>query len=561
MKTRYFISAALLALTTVGCSDLDVDIKSQYTEYPDSEIALSARINNAYYAFRGALGRRYDELISCNSDEYTAVSFDGDYLNGRDMSNISLHMVNADASNSQLAVYNDIQAGIVNCNQLLMDLGEGEDQVSLIAPLRAARAFYTFLLMDNWGDTPIIDYKVLDDNSAIERSPRAEVAKWIESELLAIRDDCPSEVSEATYGTPTCWMVDALLAKLYINWNVYTQDVTSSSWSSTTPNEKLNDCITACDRVIKSQLFNLNDGYKEKFMYTNGAQIKDFIYAMPYDAVTAQGMSYARFRTWRRGQNDNGFYSIEMTNSVGGNMTLTPEFVELFCLPGDDRNTVIAGNTGENIDEESLDVYQYDNATGMPTNVRNTYKGDLVTFSKSISLATGSYTDNSGNVIIRTPDADLNCGATLTGWTQGYRSIKFFPDINDYNVYSRNQDNDVPIFRYADIILMKCEAIVRGGTATLGDTPQSLFNQIRKYVHAPELNHDPDLQEILDERGREFLDEHWRRNDLIRFGDFERDWGFKYDYNPDAANPQYRLLPLARDVLNANANWTQNEGY
>lgn len=561
MKTRYFISAALLALTTVGCSDLDVDIKSQYTEYPDSEIALSARINNAYYAFRGALGRRYDELIFCNSDEYTAVSFDGDYLNGRDMSNISLHMVNADASNSQLAVYNDIQAGIVNCNQLLMDLGEGEDQASLTAPLRAVRAFYTFLLMDNWGDTPIIDYKVVDNNSAIERSPRAEVAKWIETELLAVRDNCPSEVSESTYGTPTCWMVDALLAKLYINWNVYTQDVTSSSWSSTTPNEKLNDCIAACDRVIKSQLFNLNDGYKEKFMYTNGAQIKDFIYAMPYDAVTAQGMTYARFRTWRRGQNDNGFYSIEMTNSVGGNMTLTPEFVELFCLPGDDRNTVIVGNTGENIDEESFDVYQYDNATGMPTNVRNTYKGDLVTFSKSISLATGSYTDNSGNVIIRTPDADLNCGATLTGWTQGYRSIKFFPDINDYNVYSRNQDNDVPIFRYADIILMKCEAIVRGGTATLGDTPQSLFNQIRTYVHAPELNHDPDLQEILDERGREFLDEHWRRNDLIRFGDFERDWGFKYDYNPDAANPQYRLLPLARDVLNANANWTQNEGY
>lgn len=561
MKTRYFISAALLALTTVGCSDLDVDIKSQYTEYPDSEIALSARINNAYYAFRGALGRRYDELISCNSDEYTAVSFDGDYLNGRDMSNISLHMVNADASNSQLAVYNDIQAGIVNCNQLLMDLGEGEDQASLTAPLRAVRAFYTFLLMDNWGDTPIIDYKVVDNNSAIERSPRAEVAKWIETELLAVRDNCPSEVSESTYGTPTCWMVDALLAKLYINWNVYTQDVTSSSWSSTTPNEKLNDCIAACDRVIKSQLFNLNDGYKEKFMYTNGAQIKDFIYAMPYDAVTAQGMTYARFRTWRRGQNDNGFYSIEMTNSVGGNMTLTPEFVELFCLPGDDRNTVIVGNTGENIDEESFDVYQYDNATGMPTNVRNTYKGDLVTFSKSISLATGSYTDNSGNVIIRTPDADLNCGATLTGWTQGYRSIKFFPDINDYNVYSRNQDNDVPIFRYADIILMKCEAIVRGGTATLGDTPQSLFNQIRTYVHAPELNHDPDLQEILDERGREFLDEHWRRNDLIRFGDFERDWGFKYDYNPDAATPQYRLLPLARDVLNANANWTQNEGY
>lgn len=557
MKTRYFISAALLALTTVGCTDLDVDIKSQYTEYPNSEIALSARINNAYYAFRGALGRRYDELVSCNSDEYTAVSFDGDYLNGRDMSNISLHMVDADASNSQLAVYNDIQAGIVNCNQLLMDLGESEENASTTAPIRAVRAFYTFLLMDNWGDTPIIDYKVLgDSNAAIDRSPRADVARWIESELLAVRDDCPSEVSEDTYGTPTCWMVDALLAKLYINWNVYTKDVTSVDWNANADNEKLADCIAACDRVIESGKFDLSDDYKAKFMYTNGSQIKDFIYAMPFDAVTAGGMTYARFRTWRRGQNSNGFYSIEMTNSVGGNMTLTPEFVELFCLPGDRRNDVIAGNTGENIGMTTFDVYQYDNTTGMPTNVRNTYNGQDVTFSKSITLKN----DPTANPPV-VPNADLNCGADMTGWTQGYRSIKFFPDINDYNVYSRNQDNDVPIFRYADIILMKCEAIVRGGTETLGDTPMSLFNQIRSYVNAPLLDHDPSLQEILDERGREFLDEHWRRNDLIRFGDFERDWGFKYDFNPDAANPQYRLLPLARDVLNANTNWKQNPGY
>ena len=557
MKTRYFISAALLALTTVGCTDLDVDIKSQYTEYPDSEIALSARINNAYYAFRGALGRRYDELISCNSDEYTAVSFDGDYLNGRDMSNISLHMVDADASNSQLAVFNDIQAGIVNCNQLLMDLGEEEENVSITAPIRAARAFYTFLLMDNWGDTPIIDYKVLDNsNAAIDRSPRADVARWIESELLAVRDNCPSDVSEDTYGTPTCWMVDALLAKLYINWNVYPKDVTTASWDANAANEKLTDCIAACDRIIESGKFDLSDDYKDKFMYTNGSQIKDFIYAMPYDAVTAQGMTYARFRTWRRGQNSNGFYSIEMTNSVGGNMTLTPEFVELFCLPGDRRNDVIAGSTGENIGMATFDVYQYDNTTGMPTNVRNTYKDEDITFTKSITLK-DARTANPPIV----PNADLNCGADITGWTQGYRSIKFFPDINDYNVYSRNQDNDVPIFRYADVILMKCEAITRGGSATLGDTPMSLFNEIRAYVNAPLIESNPSLQDILDERGREFLDEHWRRNDLIRFGDFERDWGFKNDFNPNASNPQYRLLPLARDVLNANTNWEQNPGY
>ena len=553
MKTRYILTGTFLALTAIGCTDLDVEIKSQYTEFPDSDIAYEAQMNNAFYGFRAAIGRRFDEGVSCNSDEYTAVCFDGDYLNGRDMENFSLHMISPTNSANQLNVFNDLQSAITNCNRIIFDMGG--DDVPEIAPVRAVRAFYHFMIMDHWGDTPILDH-LLTDDERIDRSPRADVARWIESELLAVRDNCYENVDASTYGKPTCWMVDALLAKLYINWNVYTKDVTSTSWDANATNEKLNDCIAACDRIIASGHFNLDDDYKTKFMYNNGSHIKDFIYAMPFDAVTAQGMAYARFRTWRRGQNSNGFYNIEMTKSVGGNMTLTPEFVELFCLPGDRRNDVIAGNTGENIGMPSFDVYQYDNATGMPTTTRNTYNGENVTFTKSITLKSDP---NATPPII--PDADLNCGATLSGWTQGYRSIKFFPDINDYNVYDRNQDNDVPIFRYADVILMKCEAIARGGSATNGDTPMSLFNQIRAYVNAPLLTADPTLQDILDERGREFLDEHWRRNDLIRFGDFERDWGFKNDFNPNASNPQYRLWPLSIDVLNNNTNWKQNPGY
>lgn len=522
---------------------------------PDSEIAIEAQMSNAFYSFRAAIGRRFDEGVSCNSDEYTAVSFDGDYLNNRDMANFSLHMISPTNSAAQLDVFNDLQTGITNCNRVMFDLSAGGVSEEDLAPVRAVRAFYHFMIMDHWGDTPIIDH-LLGDDERIDRSPRADVARWIESELLAVRDNCYENVDASTYGKPTRWMVDALLAKLYINWNVYTKDVTSASWDANAANEKLDDCIAACDRVIASGYFNLNDDYKTKFMYNNGPQIKDFIYAMPFDAETVQGMTFARFRTWRRGQNKNGFYSIEMSNSVGGNMTLTPEFVELFCLPGDRRNDVIAGNTGENINLPSFDVYQYDNTTGMPTNVRNTYNNEEVTFTKSITLKEDLTIDPP--VL---PNADLNCGADMKGWTQGYRSIKFFPDINDYNNFSRNQDNDVPVFRYADVILMKCEAITRGGNATNGDTPMSLFNQIRAYVNAPLLDHNPSLQEILDERGREFLDEHWRRNDLIRFGDFERDWGFKYDFNPDAGNPQYRLWPLSVNVLNTNTNWEQNAGY
>ena len=539
MKTRNILTGALLALTTIGCTDLDVDIESQYTEMPDSEIAIEAQMSNAFYSFRAAIGRRFDEGVSCNSDEYTAVSFDGDYLNNRDMANFSLHMISPTNSAAQLDVFNELLTGITNCNRVIFDLSAGGVSEEDLAPVRAARAFYHFMIMEHWGDTPIIDH-LLGEDEAVDRSPRAEVAKWIESELLAVRDNCYENVDASTYGKPTRWMVDALLAKLYINWNVYTQDVTSASWSADAKNDKVDDCIAACDRIIASGYFDLSDDYKTKFMYTNGSHIKDFIYAMPFDAETIQGMTFARFRTWRRGQNSNGFYSIEMSNSVGGNMTLTPEFVELFCLPGDRRNDVIAGNTGENIGMETFDVYQYDNNTGEPTDVRNTYDGHDVTFTKAITLKSDPTADPP--VV---PNGDLNCGADINGWTQGYRSIKFFPDINDYNVYSRNQDNDFPIFRYADIILMKCEAIKRGGNATNGDTPQSLFNQIRAYVNAPLLDHEPS----------------WRRNDLIRFGQFENDWGFNAEFNPDHTNPQYRLWPLSVNTLNANTNWSQNAGY
>ena len=109
---------------------------------------------------------------------------------------------------------------------------------------------------------------------------------------------------------------------------------------------------------------------------------------------------------------------------------------------------------------------------------------------------------------------------------------------------------------------MKAEAILRGATATKGDTPASLMNQIRSYVNAPQLSGTPTLDELLDERARELVDESWRRNDLIRFGKFEDDWGFKHLVNPNAKTQKFRrIFPIPNYVLNTNTNWSQNNGY
>ena len=164
--------------------------------------------------------------------------------------------------------------------------------------------------------------------------------------------------------------------------------------------------------------------------------------------------------------------------------------------------------------------------------------------------------------------SDLNVGEDVNGYNQGYKSVKFLPIADDYNNHERSQSNDVPIFRYADILLTKAEAIARGASATNGETALSLFNQIRSYAGAPTLTASPTLKDILDERGREFLDEHWRRNDMIRFGTFESDFGFHRKNFVDSNGNMIanfdktrRIFPIPTGVLNNNTNWKQNPGY
>ncbi len=62
---------------------------------------------------------------------------------------------------------------------------------------------------------------------------------------------------------PTKWMAEALLAKLYINWAVYTCDDVATYDPSMT-NSKLNDVIKYCDDIIASGHFNLSDGYRKE---------------------------------------------------------------------------------------------------------------------------------------------------------------------------------------------------------------------------------------------------------------------------------------------------------
>ena len=535
---RLFISAGLLAMALTGCTDLDMSPNSQYTEDPsqnsgvDPMIVVEAKMADVYYHLAGTLGRRYMEAQCLASDEFTSLAFAGGYYDSGTYAHQALHC--SSPNDASIGWYDDVTAGITKANTILEDLGSGAS-AQMKAPARAIRAYYTWILMDNYGDTPILD-QVQSEGSVVPRSPRKEVAEWIESELKDIIPALTDDVTENTYGKPTKWMAEALLAKLYINWPVYTAESVDQYDAATAANPKLDACIAACDDIINSGKFNLGSvDYLHKFSYDNGWKVEDFIYAIPYDAINRQGMQYARPRTFKDMKNllPNVYGSADkFTQSFGGNMVVTPEFAKLFSLDGDIRNLSILRG----------DVYVRDPKTLRPTTEPFMYKGNQVHFTEDITLAKKDNTIEVGN--------DANA------YQQGCHSIKWFTTPADYN-NGRNQSNDLPIFRYADILLMKAEALTRQGSSGA----KTLFNQIRSYAGAPTIANEPTLQEIYDERGREFFDENWRRNDMIRFGHYEDEFFPHYKDFPDANfDKRHRIFPVPQNTINLNG-WEQNPGY
>ena len=537
--SKLILAAGLFAVTLTSCTDLDIKPSSIYTEKPDENsgvdpmIMVEAKMADIYFHLAGTFGRRYMEAQCLASDEFTCLAFDGGYYDSGTYAHQALHC--SDATDASLDWYSDLTSGITKANTALEELGSGAS-TQMTAPARALRAYFTWILMDSFGDTPILE-KVPAEGEVIPRSPRKEVAEWIEKELTEVIPYLTEEVSQNTYGKPTKWMAQALLAKLYINWPVYTAESVDQYDAATAANQKLDDCVSVCNEIINSGKFNLGSmDYLHKFSYDNDWKVEDFIYAMPYDVIYRAGFQYARPRSFKqlKGLMPNVYGSSEsFTQSFGGNMVVTPEFAKLFSLEGDIRNLCILRG----------DIYNRDPKTLRPTSEPFMYKGKQVHFTENITL--------------KKQDNTIDVGNDDNAIQQGCHSIKWFIVPNDYNK-GRNQSNDLPLFRYADILLMKAEALVRLGQSGAKD----LFNQIRTYAGAPTISNEPSLEDIYQERGREFFDENWRRNDMIRFGHFEDEFFPHYKNFPDANfDKRHRIFPVEQEMLDLNPGWKQNPGY
>lgn len=132
---------------------------------------------------------------------------------------------------------------------------------------------------------------------------------------------------------------------------------------------------------------------------------------------------------------------------------------------------------------------------------------------------------------------------------------------HDPNAAGQFEGQDIPIVRYADILLSRAEAL----NETDGPTQEAidLINLVRQRAGASTVNVGDftrqSLREfILEERTREFFFEGKLRDDQIRHGVFISNAQARGVPN---AQPYHRLFPIPQPEMDANPEMTQNEGY
>ena len=177
---------------------------------------------------------------------------------------------------------------------------------------------------------------------------------------------------------------------------------------------------------------------------------------------------------------------------------------------------------------------------------RNYWSGEATGLNSSI------VTDRQGNNLIYYPlEVSIDLSNSPYMETAGARMKKYEVDrfaTND----GKLMDNDIVLFRYADVLLMLAEAKVRNG-----EDGQSYFDLVRKRARMNTLP--ATLENILNERMIEFAWEGWRRNDMIRFDIYKSTYE-----GADAVDESDRhtiVFPIPNDVLSLNTNLHQNPGY
>ena len=169
-----------------------------------------------------------------------------------------------------------------------------------------------------------------------------------------------------------------------------------------------------------------------------------------------------------------------------------------------------------------------------------------------IDLNGNAVADRGGKQLVYYPTAvEMNLSGSPYVETAGARMRKYEIDKNALKD-GKLMDNDIVLFRLADVLLMRAEAKVR-----MGQSGQADFDRVRS--RSTGVHREATLSNILDERLLELAWEGWRRQDLVRFGLFRT--LYDGDDRVDEADAHTTVYPIPADIKAMNGKLVQNKGY
>jgi starch-binding outer membrane protein, SusD/RagB family len=496
MKRSIIISILLVAvLFSQNCTRLDEKV---YDRYPASDFygnaaganaalaSVASQLNSTWGAnYAGFDNSWYDLNVFTTDEQVIPHRNTGDWQ--LDFAILYKHAWTPAVPGIINNTWNWLYNSVFKANQAIELLTKANADPVKIAEAKVLRAFFYYLLIDDFGDVPFYTENTLTVNE-IPQAKRADVFNFIEKELKENIDLLPVTKDGSFYARFNKWAGYALLAKLYLNAEVYTG---TPRWT---------ECLDACN-VVSSGGFTLHPG----------------------GANASSPLGYRYYELFGdRLPGDETILAIFNTAGVVGNNIYTVR--SLHGTDGDARTPKIGGWNGTVVIKDYVDKYDL-NDIRLKQYIWGPQPSGI-TYSQTVSSL-----DNPG-----------------AGVHEGTRNMKFYPvGVNN------GSSNDFPVFRYADILLMKAECNVRLANAAAAKPD---IDAVRVRAGLAPLAAPPTLDDIYNERGFELNWEGHRRQDMIRFDKFLLPHDFK------AASENFRkVFPIPTAALNANPLLKQNPGY
>ena len=375
---------------------------------------------------------------------------------------------------SMMGLYARLYHGIALANNYLANQNDGD--MGKQAEARFLRALQYYYLMDHFGNVPLltdtIDRQPLPvweaTPSDIELLTREEMFSYIENELQESLNSLPATNS---YGRATATAARLLLARLYLNSEVYTG---TARWQ---------EARSYAESVINGGTFQLAPIYRNLFMGdndSNGAQ-QEIILPAIYDGNTRTdygGTTFLVASSFANGEGDNG------TTQVWAGNVSKPDFVNKFFTQTADIPYASPEQTASAAGDDRALFY----------GINHSYE-------------------------LRNGDS----------FSDGFPYQKFTNVRSNGTspVSSKFADTDFPLMRLGEAYLIAAEADARlNGSATSMQGTQYI-NMLRNRANATTSTAGYSLSDICDEWSREMGYEAVRRTTLIRFGRF----GGQADYS------------------------------